>query len=255
MKTKEATKPKEIQTPVIFNKLSAQEAIDAAEKTCAAAERYEFAIFTQADYDKAGEHVKAVKRNSKAIVAEREKFTKPHNAAKDVVLDWFRPSVDKLKATEDAVKKAMNAFNAEKERIASEAQTKVEALIKKEADRQIKLAEKRAETAAKSGNTKRAEEIRETAQADAQESKDMAFAPVETSTKTQGISGRSVWKGRVTDKMALLKAIVEGGPGAPGLDLIDVIEAQLNAVARAHDGNIKYPGVTFYEEKNIAVRA
>ena len=63
-------------------------------------------ITNQESLDTALEQIKVIKGSWKALDTERKKATKPLDDAKKVIMDWFRPVLDALKARETEMKAA-----------------------------------------------------------------------------------------------------------------------------------------------------
>jgi hypothetical protein len=76
--------------------------------------------------------------------------------------------------------------------------------------------------------------------------------PVAEAPKISGVSTRKQWKGCVNDINALLKHIVETGNFA---GLVEVNQPALTRLAKSTKGTLTIPGVEFYAEDVMSVRA
>jgi len=200
-------------------------------------------VETREQYAAAGEWLKGVKAYQREV---NDTFgpiiKKAHDAHKEAIKQRDRH----LKPAEQAeltVKRLMVSFdNAERRRIA-EAQAAREAQAVKEAEDE-RLAQAAAAEAA--GDEQKAEAILE-------EPLHVAPVPVPAATPAvQGISGRSNWKGEVTDLRQLLAAIAAG---AVPLGLVKIDQGALNAHARLVKDTAVVPGVRIWQERSLAVNS
>lgn len=201
-----------------------------------------FLIRNQDEYGGAVIQLKAVKAKAKELEESRVSMTKPLDTSKKTIMDFFRKPLQFLTDAETSIKRAMLTFDNEQARIRREQEAKAQEAARKEQDRLDKLAEKKAEKAEAKGNTEKAEEIR--ASVPVVPVPIMAAAP-----KVQGISTRTTWGGKVTDKMALIKAVAAGQAPA---SLLDVNMPALNQMARALKGEMNFPGVEAVATQQIA---
>ena len=70
--------------------------------------------------------------------------------------------------------------------------------------------------------------------------------------KIAGISGKTKWKGRVTDRVRLIKFVAENPQYA---ELLEPNESAINRLASALKATLKIDGVEIYEERQIAARS
>ncbi|HQR20078.1 MAG TPA: hypothetical protein PKV98_04385 [Burkholderiaceae bacterium] len=199
-------------------------------------------VDSQETYDFANEQLGLVKSRYKAIEAQRKAIVDPINKAKDAVQALFKPVLDDLTAAEGVYKGAMLTFQQEQRRIQQEEQARLDEANRKERER----LEKQAAKAAEKGHTEKAEVLAATAA--------VMMAPIATSTyvEPKGLSTRKVWKARVTDKTALIKAIIEN---PAFLNLIEIDTGALDRLVRAMEGRVPLAGVECYEEETLARRA
>lgn len=181
------------------------------------------------------EELKKIKAKAKELTAKRLTMTRPLDESKKTIMDFFRRPLSFLEQAESLLKGAMLTYNRKVQAEARAAAQREEARLKKNAEARARRAEKK-------GDEDLAEEIR----ADAE----MTVVPVvPESTKVAGVSTRKVWKGEVTDMMALVKAVAAGN--AP-VTLLTVDKAELGQMARSLKGAVQYPGVRFYSEDSLS---
>lgn len=193
----------------------------------------------------AADQLGRVKGLAKAIEEARKAMKKPFDDAAKEVQAFFTPRIDALAATETAIKRGMLKFDDEQARIAREAAAKEAERVRKE---QEALAAKAAKLEA-SGKTEQADAMRENAAA-------IVAAPVAVAepVSTAGTSKRTIYSAKVTDLMALVKAVADGR--AP-LNVLAPDQKVLDGMARALKDAFKgqYPGVELVTEVSIAQRA
>lgn len=199
-------------------------------------------VDSQDMYEFANDQLGIVKVRFKAIEAQRKAIVDPINKAKDAVQALFKPVLDDLTAAEGVYKGAMLTFQQEQRRIQQEEQARLDEINRKERER----LEKQAAKAAEKGHTEKAEVLAATAA--------VMTAPIATSTyvEPKGLSTRKVWKARVTDKAALIKAALEN---PAFLNLIEIDEPALDRLAKAMEGRVPLAGVECFQEETLARRA
>ncbi len=207
--------------------------------------------------DAAAAELSNVVARKKAITEKRLDITRPLDAAKRAVMDFFAGPLDLLEQAERALKGGMVGYERkERERIAAEqrAADQRAAAERAEAQRQAEAAERAARAAQRDGDAEAAEQAAARAEA-AREQAELAMVaptmPTIAVPKAAGASFRGTWKGRVTDKAALIAAAA-ARPELQGLLAIDT--TALNGMARAVKDSGKVPGVEFYEERGVATR-
>jgi hypothetical protein len=252
-------------TDNIFAPLAAIAAPDAAQLSSRAQSALtmveSMAIDSPETYELAADELMAIKSKSKQLEEQRTSITGPINKALKAVNDLFRGPSDYLASAEKMIKGKMIAYTTEQERIAAEERRRAEAAIRAEQERIARETAER-EAAAKAeadkllaeGNAEAAAEVQ--AQAAIEAASMAATAEVMTapvieapSNKVQGISSRSVWKARVTDKAELI-AFVAANPQFA--NILDVNMSALNQMAKAMKGAMKIGGAEAYEEKTLA---
>ena len=193
-------------------------------------------------YQGAAGMLKLVKGRYNELEALRKAITKPLDEAKRNVMDMFRIPLERLKGAEGATKQSMLAYQREQETKRRAEQARLQEIARKEREK----LERQAARAEKSGREEKAEDLRQVA--------DSLPDPVvaHAAPKISGLSTRKIYKARVTDKMALIKAVAEGK--APDI-LLEPNMSALNGQARALKEAFNYPGVELISDDTMAARA
>ena len=76
--------------------------------------------------------------------------------------------------------------------------------------------------------------------------------PPPAPVKAYGVAVREKWRARVTDKRALLQAVLDGK--AP-LDAVEVVQGALDKLAGVYKAELAIPGVVAYRDDVVAARA
>jgi hypothetical protein len=192
-----------------------------------------YRVTTAAEYTAAGEELKKVKAAAKRLDEIRKSMTKPLDAAKRAIMDFFREPETKLQRAESDIKRAMIAYSEEQERIRREEQRKAEEAARKEREK----LEAQAAKAAAAGKIERAEQLEQRAAT--------VVAPViqREAPKVTGLATREVWKFEIIDASALPR------------EYLTVDEKKIGAVVRALKGDTNIPGVRVWAEKSLAAGA
>lgn len=199
----------------------------------------DFSITTADGCAQASSLVSIIRKRIDELTNTRLEITRPMDASKKRVMDFFAGPIAKLESANKVLSDAVLIWNRKETQRQQEEQARLQAL----ADKEREKLEKRAEKAEASGKTEKAEELRQVAST--------VVAPIAAApAPVSGAMGvRKVWKARVTDKMALIKAVAEGKVPESVL-LVD--ESALNKVAAALKGSLNYPGVQPYEDESLA---
>lgn len=207
--------------------------------------------------DAAAAELSAIVKRKKEITEKRLEITRPLDAAKKAIMDFFAGPLDLLEQAERTLKGGMLEYERkERERIAAERRAAEEKAAREraEAERQAREAEEAARKAAQAGNQEAAQQLAAEAEA-AREQVELALVaptmPIADAPKASGASFRGTWKGRITDKAKLIAA-ASTRPELQGLLKVD--ESALNAMARAVKDSAPIPGVEFYEDRVVASR-
>ncbi len=81
----------------------------------------DFLVQTDAQYADGADELRRIKQQQSVLEERRFAITRPMDAAKKAVMDFFRPFSDRLDDAEIHVKKALTDYSTEKRRIADEA--------------------------------------------------------------------------------------------------------------------------------------
>jgi len=217
--------------PEIAARDDVREVTDETQKIIALAGSYQVANAEQ--YVAAGNELTRIAAAQKRIEAVRMTITRPMDAAKKAVLDFFRDPETKLETAKNTIKRAMIAYDEAQRRIREEEQRKADEIARKERER----LEAQARKAAESGKVEKADALEQRAAA--------IVAPVihREPPKVTGINYRDVWKFEVTDERAVPR------------DYCVVDETKIRKIVQALKGDTNIPGVRVWSEKQIAAGA
>lgn len=234
-------------------------------------------ISSAEEYEAAADSLQRIKGIAKDLESKRKEMTGPIDESKKQIQALFNPATQFCSDAENAIKKAMIAFDNEQDRLRRIAEQKrrekeereraaleaeqAAARAKAEADEKRLLEE--AAAAAAAGDTVKAAklEVKADAQKDIGEARSVLIeekaatvsayqAPEPVAVK--GISKRKKYVATVTDINRLLSAIVAGTVPA---SVVKPDESALTKMANALAGQLNYPGVTITEETVIGARS
>lgn len=198
-------------------------------------------IADQAGYQSAADLLRDIKDRGKELEKKRKAITEPMDAAKKATMDMFRPAVDAIESLEKLIKGRMSDFVREQERLVREAEAQARENQRKEQER----LHKQAEALRAKGKDEKAEAIEQ------QAATTVAMPATHMQATASGASHRKIWKAKLTDKMALIKAVAEGRASA---ELLDYNESVGNKLATALKSSLCIPGLDAYDEISIASR-
>ena len=235
-------------------------------------------------YAAAGEELRTIVTRSRQLEELRKSITAPMDEAKRRVMDFFRVPLERLQEAERVLKLGMGTYQREQAAKAEAARRAAEAAAERQRQEQQRLDNERraAEAAAQAERDRLAADAQAKMQQaiDTGDAKTMAEAeqamaaaasvqaalpevptqlpemPAPTPVvplvpRAAGVSTRTVWKARVVDKSAFIRAAA----GRPEIEaLLIVNEAALGQFAKATAGKAPLAGVTFYDEPVVAVR-
>lgn len=184
----------------------------------------------------AGNELKTIKGKLNELDSLRKGMTRPLDAAKKAIMDFFRIPQERLEKAESTIKRAMLTYQQEQERIRLKEEARLRDLALKEEARKKAALDARADKAEANGNLEKAEELRQ------QKEQVFAPAPVLASTvaKVDGVSTKKVWKYRIVDANAIPR------------DYMMPDTVKIGAVVRATKGTMNIPGVEIYAEETLA---
>ena len=205
-------------------------------------------IKTQDDSNRAQTNLKEIKRRRAMI---HEKFDPPVRAAHkawQAAKSLYNYFVNPFDEAETIIKRKVVTFESEQGRRRQEEARIAEAKRQEAERKEREKLEAQAKAAEEKGKSEKAEALREKAE-------NVTIAPAFTppaAPKVEGASFKKVWKGEVTDLLALCKAIAEGRAPA---NLISINQTALNAFAKGVKDTMAVPGLKFFEDTEMAVRA
>ena len=194
-------------------------------------------------YKSAADQLQVIKGLAKRLDTDRKSITKPIDDLKAEVMDFYRPATTALTDAETLIKKAINAYDHEQDRIRRAQEAAAAEAARKEREK----LEAQAAKAEAAGKTERAELLQERAAS-------VVAAPVAIAEppKVEGVSKRVTYKAVVVDVMALVKAVAAG---TVPVTVLVPDQAALNRMANALKGQLNYPGVTVEAETVISSRS
>lgn len=195
--------------------------------------------------DEAMDFLKRVKGAMKKVAELFDPIDDTQKKARKAAIEARAKLDDPLKEAERTTKQKVLAFDQalEEKRLAEERR------LQAEANERARKEQERLEKEAAKFKTP---ELREARLAEAA----MVQAPVVIIApqveKTQGESTRKLWRARLVDKQALLRAAADGNQIAAMFLNFD--QAAANKQATATKNALEIPGIVFYEESSMAVR-
>ena len=195
-------------------------------------------IETQIGYENAITIVKEIETYASKLEDERLKITRPLDAAKNAVMDLFRPAKDKLQLISDTLRKRINNYAYEQEQKRQAEQRKAQQLADREAEKERQRLLARAEKAKESGKEAKAEALQEQAEAV------VPIAPIVMPKIEQpkGVAMKTLWKYKVVD----IKSVPR--------EYLMINDELLSKLAVGTKGAIKVEGIEFYSEQIASIR-
>lgn len=192
-----------------------------------------FKVTTADQYAAAGGELTRIAAAQKRIETVRMAITRPMDAAKKAVLDFFRDPEAKLETAKNTIKRAMIAYDDVQRRVREEDQRRADESARKERERLAEQSRK----AAESGKVEKAAQLEQRSQA--------VVAPIiqRETPKVAGVNYRDAWKFEVTD------------PALVPREYLIVDESKIRKVVGALKGDTQIAGVKVWSEKQIAVGA
>ena len=190
-------------------------------------------VVTAPQYESAGEKLKEIKGHQKRLDALRKSFTQPLDQAKSAIMDFFRKPEEKLKQAESVLKNAMLGYVNEQDRIAREAQSRLD----EEARKQREKLEEQARKAADKGKTEKADILLTKAA--------LVEAPVVQAqqVKVAGQGVRLDWDFQVVDASLIPR------------EYLMVDEMKIRKMVKAFKEDAKIPGVKIFSKNIISSRS
>lgn len=278
--------PEVLNTPAeVAGNAAAVAAPVEAERMLAVAQSY--VIDDDEMFAVAGEELRSIVTRARQIEDTRKSITAPMLEAKKRVDDFFRVPLERLQQAESVLKLSMSTYQREQQRKAEEArrelelqqararaelervaveQRAAEARANAERERLEREAQEQMQRAIETGDAAAMAQAEQTAAQAAQvvvpaaPTQDevaaaavaQAAAPVvPMAPRASGVSFRTKWKARVTDKSALIRAAAGHGELEA---LLEVKESALNQFAQVTAGKARLGGVEFYEDTVTSAR-
>lgn len=196
-------------------------------------------ITNDIEYERGGNILKDIKARIKAVKDYWKQPKAAAQAAHKTLVDREKQMLKPLEDAESTVKKTMLAYDTEVKRKRQEAEEAARRAREAEAERLAALAAK----AAQEGDEDTADVLLDMA-----EEVPVQAVAVEAAPVAKGVSVRKTWKARVTDPK-LVPAYWDG------MELRSINMTALNNIAKWRNGEAQIPGVEFYQESNMSVRA
>jgi len=211
----------------------------------------------------AGEELQSIKKRSNEINEMRLDMTRPLDASKKRIMDFFATPLNRLAQAETLLRNGISVFQKAEREKQRQAQIEAENAARAERERLAKIAahaEKEAQKAAKKGDEAAALKAAENAEQARQEIELAEVAPIAlpdvTQTKVAGISTRTTWKHEIDDFHALVTAAAEG-IAKQDYSLAAYLlpnDKDIGAVVRALKSKARIPGVRVYSQDGLSVR-
>ena len=211
-----------------------------------------YVVTTDLEYADGAEELKRIKGQQNILEERRFAITRPMDAAKKAVMDFFRPFSDRLDDAEIHVKKALTDYAAEQKRIADEAARKEREKAEREAARLREEARKADELAAKKERERLAEEQRKADEKAAEEAERIAAEKAAAKTEED--------RQRAEEQEAAAEARRQAEQDRLHQERLDAEAAQRERTARAEtletraDAKTTAPVATAPKVKGISTR-
>jgi len=249
-------------------------------------EAADYEVDSPAMAELASERLIQIATLKKQIEQARSDVAGPIHKAWKNALAWFKPAEDAIEQADSAMRKALNRWKNEQERIAAAERAERERVAREERQR-LEAAERaaaakaleaqqaaerqarEAAAAAAAGDAKKAEELQQQAEANAAAAETaqalastmaqeasvftVAAPAIALVPKLAGVSGRMTYSAQVESLQQLVHAVAEGK--AP-IEALQPNMSFLGQQARAFKkAGALYPGVTVIAESALSVRA
>lgn len=197
-----------------------------------------FLVKDHLEFDAASAKLKEVKAQAKKLDEKRREMTRPLDASKQAIMDFFRPVEAQLVDAERVIKQAMLKFSQEQARIQELERKRLQDEANERARVERERLEAEAMAALATGNAAKSEERLTEAET--------VTAPImkapDRKPTASGVAIRKIRKARVLDVKLVPR------------EFMIVNEPALNALAKTTEGPSTIPGVEFYTEESLAQR-
>lgn len=221
----EAEKEKEIKQEVSSVELTAKE----------------MAISSDADYERAAEFGKSIKKQAKVVTDFFKPMKDSAYKAHKEICDREKTMLKPLQEAEKNLKRGMKNYYQEKERKRLELEAKLRREAEEERERKLNEAAE-LETAGE-------KEAAEAALLDAQVTEEIAVntSVIAEPVRTKGVTNTKDWEIQSIDKEKVPVVFA-------GMEIRPVDEKAITRLIRASKGTIQIPGVTYKETIKISIR-
>lgn len=212
----------------------------------------------------ASDELRDIVTRRKEIEEMRLSITRPMDAAKQKVMDLFRPSLDRLGQAESLLRDEVTRYQRVERDKAEQARREAEARAaaeRAEAEARERAALEAAQAAQASGDAEAAAAAAMAAE-DAREQRELAeIAPLPVATrstpaKASGVSSRTNWKYEITDFKALVLEAARRAQAGDDflLTFLAPDEKVIGQAAKSMQAKLNVPGVRAYAEDGLSVR-
>ena len=191
-------------------------------------------ITNDEEYERGGDILKDIKARIKAVKDYWKQPKAAAQAAHKTLVDREKQMLKPLEDAEGTVKKTMLAYTTEQRRIAEEAARKA----REEEQARLAALAAQAEQQGDADSAAFMLDMMDTAEPE----------QVQPTATPKGVSVRTTWKARVIDPK-LVPAYFDG------YELREINITALNGLARQYEGRLDIPGVEFYRDETLSVRA
>lgn len=215
-----------------------------------------YVIDTQEMADLAGEDLKALARLKKQTEDARLSITRPLDAAKKAAMDVYRPLIERIEAADSILRRKLNAYLTEQDRIRREAEAEAER------SRRAELAKLEQEQAAARAAAEAAIEANDEVALDAamEKAAEIEDKALETEcaptniAKAEKVSGINQAVTYVAGEIDLAALVAAAAANPDLLVYLSPNTTEINRVVKALRERANIPGVSVKREVGLRVR-
>lgn len=197
----------------------------------------------------AQEVLKEIKTRQKRIEAFFKSMKDTAHKAWRTICDTESGYLSPLEEAEKTIKFKVTTYVREEERKQQEEARKAEAVRLERKRKELERIEELARKARENGKVEKAEALEEKAAAVVAPP---VFMPPPAPIKAQGSAFKKIWKAEVTNVKALCQSIINGKVSP---DVLDINQSAINKLAGVCKSSMTIPGLRFYEETSMSVKA
>lgn len=202
-------------------------------------------IATPEDYEGAGDILKEAKSFQKKVNDWFDPLVKNAHRAWKSLTEKRAETLQPATNVERILKDKMLEYNRKKAEEARKEQERLQAEAEAKARRERERLMKRAETL-------KTEEKRQQALQEAEQVQTVQVTVESEAPKQEGVVIKKTWKAKVVDQKQVIKSALEG---TIPITMIVIDQSALNKFAQMTKGEINVPGVKFYQEESMTVKA